>query len=317
VDQIVQTSIHEVPEYRLVPLPLADESSRGYLVVAVPASPRAPHQLVAAGRTQYRYYGRGATGNRVLTEPEIARLYRRREEWAVDRRTLLDAVVERAPFDPSPDHGYLHAFARPVVVDDTRWTRAAGDTPGNLQQRMLAAAQRANLGLGYDPALAAAAVWKRHGADTWRLGRDDFNEPNYSVQCEVDFDGEGRLFCGRAAERRAPSSHKPGQPGDLLVIEQIVAGNLASFLALMGELYEACAYVGPVDVGVALTGIEHSHGMVVARGFVTGPGYPRSSYTSDLRVATNELDEPRDLTRRILGRFLEALVQPGFDPFDV
>jgi hypothetical protein len=316
VDQIIQSSIHEIPEYRVVPLPLAGDTSRGYLLVVVPSSARAPHQLVAAGKAQYRYYGRGATGNRVLTEPEIARLYRRREDWAVDRQFLLDGLIEKAPFEPSSDHGFLHAFARPVAVDDTRWTEAAGNNPAGLQNEMLAAAQRANQGLGYDPALAAAAVWKRHGADTWQLGREDFDDPAHSVRCEIDFDGHGRLFCGRAADRRGPSAHAPDQPGHLLLIEQIVAGNLGSFFALMGAFYDACHYVGPVDIGIALTGIRDAHGMVVARGFVTGPGYPQSEYRTDLRTDAGELQRPRELTRRTLARFFEALVQPGFDPFD-
>src|SRR5262249_28308853 len=149
-----------------------------------------------------------------------------------------------------------HAFVRPVVMDDTRWTQATGDNPAGLQSQMLAAAQHANQGLGYDPALAAAATWKRHGADTWRLGREGLDDPSYSWLWDIASDGPGQLLWGGAAERRDPPAHPPDHPGHLLVIEQIVAGTLASFFALMGVFYDACHYVGPVDIGIALTGIR-------------------------------------------------------------
>ncbi|MDQ2762999.1 MAG: hypothetical protein M3Y22_05775 [Pseudomonadota bacterium] len=46
------------------------------------------------------FYGRGATGNRRLAEGEIARLYRRREEWEQDREALLTQAIASAPFEP-------------------------------------------------------------------------------------------------------------------------------------------------------------------------------------------------------------------------
>jgi hypothetical protein len=40
------------------------------------------------------------------------------------------------------------------------------------------------------------------------------------------------------------------------VLFEIIAGNLASFFAAMGALYNAARYVGYVDVGMGLTGIK-------------------------------------------------------------
>jgi len=84
VDQIVQTSIAEAPHIEIREYPTGADASVGYLLVVIPQSARAPHQVTVGGNL--RFYGRGATGNRVLTEGEIARLYERRRAWGAGRR---------------------------------------------------------------------------------------------------------------------------------------------------------------------------------------------------------------------------------------
>jgi hypothetical protein len=315
IDQVLRTSVHEPPSVRFESFPASGEPGLGYLVVVVPPSPRAPHQVVARGRYQHRYYGRGPTGNRILTEADIARLYARREQWRFNASEHLQKVISRAPFGPDPDLGFLHAFVRPVVVDDGRWTRAARDDPAGLQQRMLAAAQRANHGLRYDPALADVSTWVRHGADAWRLGHRVSTDAYRSVQCDLDFDGSGHFFCGRAAARQQPNAWQPGEPGALVLFEQIVAGNLSSFFALMGELYAADGYVGPVDLGIALTGIENARSLFAVQNLFDNSGYPVDAYTTTARVDAHALNEPRPFVQETLSRFFDALIGPGYDPF--
>lgn len=69
VDQIVRTSISEPPAIEVYAIPTDDDPSLGYLMVAVPASPRAPH-MVTVGK-EYRFYGRSDTGNVPLTEGKL------------------------------------------------------------------------------------------------------------------------------------------------------------------------------------------------------------------------------------------------------
>ena len=87
VDQIVRTSISEPPTIEVHTIPTDEDPSIGYLVIAVPPSPRAPHMVTV--RKDNRYYGRSATGNTPLTEGEVARLYERRQRWEVDRDAML------------------------------------------------------------------------------------------------------------------------------------------------------------------------------------------------------------------------------------
>jgi predicted HTH transcriptional regulator len=116
VDQIVRTSISEPLTIEVHTIPTDDNPSLGYLVIAVPPSPRAPH-MVTVGK-EHRYYGRGATGNVLLSEGEVARLYERRRRWEMDRGAMLDEAIELAPIPPREGFAYLHLVARPVVPDE-------------------------------------------------------------------------------------------------------------------------------------------------------------------------------------------------------
>ena len=62
IDQVAQTAIAEPPIIDIRDIASDEQPGTGYLCVAVPASPRAPHMLTIDG--DHRYWGRGATGNR-------------------------------------------------------------------------------------------------------------------------------------------------------------------------------------------------------------------------------------------------------------
>lgn len=104
IDQIVATSIAEVPHAEVRTYPLVDDPTRGYLVVIVPQSARAPHQVIVGGNL--RFYGRGPKGNRPLNEGDVARLYQRRLQWEQDRDSLLADAVQQAPFEPQDELAY-------------------------------------------------------------------------------------------------------------------------------------------------------------------------------------------------------------------
>jgi hypothetical protein len=128
VDQIVQTSIMEPPNIEIRTYPTDGDSSIGYLLVIVPQSARAPHQVTVGGNL--RFYGRGATGNRILTEGEIARLYERRQAWERDR----DALLQRA-IDSVATAGVCRARRRPLRLRSTGAARYVDLGPGNGECR--------------------------------------------------------------------------------------------------------------------------------------------------------------------------------------
>lgn len=317
ISQIVATSIMEVPYIDVREYPSAEDPARGYVAVIVPQSPRAPHQVTVGG--DLRYYGRSANGNRRLTEGEVARLYERRQSWAVDREALLARCVAAAPLEPHATIGYVHAFARPVAPDEELWDRAAaahGDQAA-LRSALLSAAASSPVMGTFDPSLGNGGLdWQPQGADAWRMSKwriPDYDDPSYTAdpgrlaEATINIDGSGRMFCGRATD--VPSDGRP------VVMEVIIAGNVGAFLAMMGALYEAAGYLGQVDVGVAATNVRGAGSLRMRESF-GARSYGAPTFKRTARLAAAELLDHEQRTRDLLGRFFEAasgLV--GYDPF--
>jgi hypothetical protein len=322
IDQIVSNGIAEVPYIDPREYPCAGDPSKGYVLLIIPPSPRAPHQVIVGN--EWRFYGRGAKGNRILTEGEVARLYRRREEWEQDQSVLLAEAVAAAPFEPQSGLAYLHAFARPVPPDRAIWDRAVESAGGRdaLHKLMADVAGAVGPHDGYAPNLKSGPRWRRQGADSWRLSstheRDycDARTARYIVNVTVNIDGRGHLFDGRAAEATQRS------PGDqrLIIWESGIAGNFAGFLAAMGALYRAGGYHGQVDIGIACTGLEGGQSSLALNPhyimFTEDQGFNEPTYTRTERVAAAELVEPEPVARRMLRHLFEAVTrQDDFDPF--
>ena len=307
VSQIVSTSIAEVPFIDVRPYPLADDPAHGYLAVSVPQSSRAPHMVVVSGDN--RFYGRGANGNRILNEGDVARLYERRQRWEVDRDQLLSEVIANSPVAAIERQGYVHAFARPVTSDQGLFGRAVEQLggSGDMHTRLLQRVHTTELRGRYGPSLEQASFWRRHGADTWRFSTRDEDERNTRdeitslVNIDVDIDGGGRLFCGRATD--VSISDPTSSPR---IIEVVIAGNVEAFFTAMDMLYKAASYYGGIDVGIALTGIQGAKSERRERGFNSGVVYPVATYARTNRVSAGQLSEAPALAQELLHHFFDA-----------
>jgi hypothetical protein len=69
-------------------------------------------------KDEFRYYGRGDTGNRPLTEAEVARLYERRRRTEIDREALLDEAIRNWTYPRHSALAYLYLVARPTLSDE-------------------------------------------------------------------------------------------------------------------------------------------------------------------------------------------------------
>jgi len=315
VDQIVRTCISEPPEVHIRSLPDDGDPATGYLVVSVPASPRAPH-MVTVGR-DHRYYGRGAVGNARLTEGEVARLYERRGRWEVDREALLEEEVAASPLEAHEDFAYLYLVAKPVVPDENLLDRAAGedDVPQFLN-RLFSDEMRAHAFPGrYSPDLPENNSFERR-ADGWETyqGFDEdgnmYRDQSTVLTFQVDLDGGGHLFCARAAET---------YDGRLLIFEDIVAGLTVKALAALGGLYGAASYLGPVDVGLAVTGLAggaSGHLRTRSAFDLRSRAYDKDEYRRTGRFSASTLmDEPQSAARRLVLPLVRATTQESYDPF--
>lgn len=304
VADLVRGGIAEPPRVVVHALPLADDPDRGYLIVEVPASDRAPHQVIV-GEGEGRYFGRGAAGRRILIEGEIARLYAQRGQPAFDAAAHLDELVRSAPEPPSPRFSDMHAFVRPRVPDPGIGRAALGDdTDQSLWNELLVAAQHAPLARGdYEPALRHGAQYHDRTGDAWiltRRGQISRDEVRIWLRCAIRFDGEVRLFCGRAGDAEWTQGKK-------LLFDGVVAGNFASLLGIAGAYLERAGYAGGVDVGVRLTGLKGGELPEVAPRLMFEPHYPDDDYERTASFSANELRPPEPITVRLLGDFAAAL----------
>jgi hypothetical protein len=306
IGQIVATSIAEVPYIDVREYPTAADPAVGYVLVIVPQSARAPHQVTVGG--DLRFYGRGAKGNRRLTEV-----------WDVDRQRLLVESIQASGVPERPGAGYVHAFTRPVVPEQEMYDRAAVALGGNQQvrQRLLAVIHDTRLRGKYGPSLEQAPYWNRRGADEWRLATRDESEasnPKHITslsELRINIDGRGHLFVGRATDTALNDAHP-------LIVEVVIAGNFEAFLAVMGLLYTSAGYYGHVDLGVALTGIEGAGSAARSKDLLAPDfAYGAPTFTRTARVATLELNEPHVVTHRLLRHFYQATTGiDDYNPFD-
>jgi hypothetical protein len=123
---MIRSSLAEPVEVEIKTFYTKDDPESGYLVIIVPASPRAPHMVIV--KNENRFYGRIAKGNIPLTEGEVARLYQRRKEWESDREQLLDEFIEEVDRPPHADFGYLFIFARRLLPPLRGWMNSTRET---------------------------------------------------------------------------------------------------------------------------------------------------------------------------------------------
>jgi len=313
ITAIVQTSIAEPPRIVISTIPTAADPSVGYLVVVVSASERSPHMVVA--RQDNRYYGRTATGNTPLNEAEVARLYERRHQWEVDREVLLAQEIERAPLPPRPGFAYLHLIAQPVLrraefLDSV--VRDGQTIQGILHESVALVQDPSVFPRIYAPDFDVPSQWI-HRTEGF-LGRlcfpsrvDDPRAPAYALELQIDFDGSGHLFCGRAAE------HKDGV---FWFFPSIVIGNTIRFLTFLGGIYARATYVAMVDIGVAITGMRGT--IPFSKDFsrrVSFAPYDRDEYRRTNRVSAITLEEdPHGIAKKLLMPLFNAIFQGRVDP---
>lgn len=311
IDQVAQTAIAEPPVIQVRDIASDEHPGTGYLCVAVPASPRAPHMLTIDGDN--RYWARGATGNRVLTEGEVARLYERRERWETDRDALLADTVAAMPFQSGvASVGVIAVTVRPVMPGRELLRTAArnSDIGDFLQQQFIPAARREDPypGQGTD-GLGDAHFVSRAGAALWVCSRERDQASDYQARVEITPDGSITYWHSPLVRGN------PREPGHSVLMEQSVTRAVYQTLAPARWLFETAAFHGPVDLGVAVLGIERASGASRTDMFQPQPTYGAPDYRRHERVTSEELQTGVEgIVRRLPAPLYEAISVRDYDP---
>jgi hypothetical protein len=309
IDQIVRTCIDEVPFFKISGIETKSDPSLGYLVVVVPPSERAPHMVIVKGES--RFYGRGETGNYILSQAAVARLYERRRLTEISILPLLEDAIQHAPVADNELFAHLHMVARPVHATDTLLNDAVATDQSHKQLLTDVIYKVEGSGVyknGYVPDIGhPGGGWVRR-PEGYRGKCHHGPEEDMGVEFQFNIDGSAYFFNGRAAEGQK------NQPKSFF--SSIVAGSTTKFLAVLGELYQRSSYYGMVDVGLAVTGLQ---GCVLhsSRGpFHSLPKFSESQYKKTARATAMLLQEdPRHLAAQLIMPLIDAISQGTDDPF--
>jgi hypothetical protein len=302
LDQVARDRVHP-PLFvsgREIPNPYAPGS--GCLLVTIPASGSAPHMV------DERYWGRGATGKRVLGDPEVRSLMQRRR---VDDEALvrsLNALVEEDPVPESERSGaaHLYVLVRPTDARPDCLAHWIAGSTGDLTVRFQAEAKAAEGPWSRDvsPRLSECTRLKRTSAGVAMTTRVDLEESQ--LTCHIGEDGSVGLICGRGSDIVPPSV----VTGSRVVLPMLILALARDSLALTARLAESqSSYQGEWQVGLRM---DRMRG-VLPVDLLYWPSGSRHPYTADEYLSidtttTLEMSEdPGSVVLRLTGRLLRSL----------
>lgn len=309
VSNWVRTCLVEVPTVRIRPLPF-DDGTSGFLLVHVPQSPRAPHQVVFD--RDLRFYERVGVTSVPMSEGTISRLYERRSRLAGGRDRLLDEALEGLGEWPRERYpALLNVVVRPLGSDRLLLERAAEkyvSSRSNIQRMLWAEIGEANAleVLPHDVRFSDDPRWtEQPGRWVGRLGWDDLTpvEQHNTINASILYDGHARLFSSFSDRglARPETLAVPIDPTNHLVL-------LTRFLRFTGRIYDAAGFGGATDVGVLIAPLRGFQGV---RARPSQPTFEFDTYKESLTVqATDLLERRSEVVEHLLRLFWQGCGLP-------
>jgi hypothetical protein len=311
IEQIIRTSIDEVPNFSLSTIQTSNDPLTGYMILLVPPSERAPHMVIVKG--EQRFYGRGETSNYVLNQAEVARLYERRRTVVSDLLPELEKIVQESP-RPGDQFAHLHVLVRPVLGRDDIMNKALAPQQDHRQllRGLIDQLQQSRVfNAGYIPDIGHSSWTRKPEGYACQLNYESRNNDLWNgsiLRLQINLDGSASLFCGRAAEQRGDTPK--------WFFSGTVAGNTVKLLFMLGCLYEKSSYFGMVDIGGAVTGLNGCVPYETQARFHSLPRFEGSDYRKAIRVsALVLLNNPRQVAADLLMPLFEAISQGTDNPF--
>jgi hypothetical protein len=218
--------------------------------------------------------------------------------------------------EPNANFAYLFLFARPVFTKESFFEPALSNG-SNLQTILNELVEQVSSGNVFkrifQPDFNPSRTWKYRAEALWAQMDYPTSEaseiPRYTLNLQIDFNGTGHLFCGKAADKYLK--------GPLLAYPELIAGLTVRFITYMAKLYEKARYVGLVDMGIALTGLKGCVANTNAHYLqYSSPPYDCDSYKKSGQFsAIQMLDDPLISSKYLVMSFIKAISQDRIDPF--
>ena len=303
IEQVARSRIDEPLYVTFVSFPAA-ESGKGYLIVQVPPSPRAPHMV------SHRYWGRGDKTKYPLSDAEVERLMALRTRWAEDAELQLNRWVAR---DPVPvdarQTAHLYLVAAPVPLREGAMLRLLGGTEWTERFRDLVTRTR-RPGSAFWPDYPENLSNFHRRPDGWAFSNwaltpdrrlEERANDDRLMELEITEEGIVRLLAGRATAR--------SESGKRWIIDSMILGLTYRTVTLAASISSQARLVGSWDIGVAVMGLTGAFSYLYSQA-VLGGGTPyiEESYRATTRASAEEMGAaPGRVVERLLGRFARGL----------
>jgi hypothetical protein len=317
VEQIAYMRVHPPLMVDCIAVKSADDDAKGYLVVHVPASALAPHQVEGI------YYGRGDKTKRRLSDPEVERLFERRKSWSANAFALLDQVMAFRQAADETRMPQLFIAARPVAAwpEMLRPIVGAHEWHGHLEEVRVAICNDVPTNHALRAQFAQSGGWRGNFSYTRRLDKTATGgrigaDPNYLPQhaqawsVELDIDEAGTVAYSQAAIGAIDLDFNGIKYTAVYV--DAVAVALVELLGAVRLLSERVGYVSEWDFAVTMTNLQDSR---TRKSFTPGrvmgnslePGYDAASYRQSARANCLELArKPGAVFERLIGLYLRG-----------
>ncbi|MEV4465952.1 ATP-binding protein [Micromonospora echinofusca] len=290
------------------PLPASsDDCSQGLLLVEIPPSPSAPHMVDG------RYYGRGDTTKRRLTDGEVARLHAVRTMRHLTAEQLIEREITRDPIPADGrDTSHVYVVARPLaappdLLTETIERRTLGTVVLGFHSRL---GNHASPNWGHlSSQQPRAQGWGVHShvLTGRRLNQNDKSAETAMVDLEIGDDGSLSLVCGRGSDYA-------GDSGQQYILDAVATLFTRGVVELAGQLGRDHGYGGRWLIAVGLTDLEGKHSAAAFRNMFGEGLVPFSAdrYIEATEAVTSELlAQPGAVTRRLVRRLLRGLGTTG------
>ncbi|MQA35746.1 AlbA family DNA-binding domain-containing protein [Modestobacter roseus] len=294
-----------------------DGAARGYLLVEVPPSPRAPHQVDGV------YWGRGDKQNIRLSDAEVHRLHALRQSQADRGLALLEAEAARDPMpmaQRSGGHLYLvaeplsaapsaaTAFLRDQDARDVLWRHGVTeeipdiklrdrDVPPSPQQ--LTTTETRAGGLALTTHVLAGSGRQLNEWDRRRSGGPDDDLLDIEFLCN----GGIRALAGRATIR-------PGHLESSWIVDRLVVAYTRRLTAWALRYGEAYGYRGSWLLGIRVDGLTGLASSEFADHLAHGmpPRFSEPTYEAVTTATLQELlSQPWEVMSRLVGDLVWSL----------
>jgi hypothetical protein len=305
IDMVVHSRIDEPLDVEITTIRTAADPDRGYLVVEVPVSPRAPHMV------DNRYWGRAEKGKFPLGDALVTQLIERRAQWAIEPARLLDESIARDPIArASQKNAHMHIVAIPVPRGDEMMLPVFSGRDWQMDlNRMLIEARKGeglfspNIGSATGYFTTTSRGWACANKERDAAGALDPRQENFFIEVEVAENGPIYVRSCRATDY--------AYQGRKCVIEVAVLGLPHEVVKLSDVLSKAVAFSGSWDFAIAITNLRGAISYMRPQrmhSVMDSPAYDTDEYRTSTRASAQEIRaRPGVIVNRLVGRLMRAI----------